>query len=169
MFTALELDDLHLKNNDKDEKYSDRVKKANEQKQALTENMREAAHSIYEEYLSDKADPRLKIDESVVNRLRFKIRSEPPDSEWFDESQIAIYSKLQDDDRFLSSFKKSQGYVTLLAELDLLRDMSKSEEDEDEDETNSLSGDGEELSIYDSNSVQSGDSIDSGLPKSHKR
>ena len=33
---------------------------------------------------------------------------------------------------------------------------------------NELSG-GEELSIYDCNSLQSGDSVDSGLPKSHKR
>jgi len=38
------------------------------------ENMREAAHSIYEEYLSEKSNPRLKIDESVIRRLIFKIR-----------------------------------------------------------------------------------------------
>jgi hypothetical protein len=38
------------------------------------ENMREAAHSIYEEYLSEKSNPRLKIDESVIKRLIFKIR-----------------------------------------------------------------------------------------------
>ena len=35
-------------------------------------------------------------------------------------------------------------------------------------ESNSLSG-GEETSIYDSNSLQSGDSYDSGLAKSHRR
>ena len=38
------------------------------------ENMREAAHSIYEEYLSEKANPRLKIDESVIRKLIFKVR-----------------------------------------------------------------------------------------------
>ena len=141
------------------------------QKLNLTENMREAAHSIYEEYLSEKANPRLKIEESVVKRLLFKIRSEPPDAEWFDESQVAVYARLTEDERFLDSFKRSIGYVKLLAELDLLRDAIKSEEDEDlEDDANSLSG-GEELSIYDSNSVQSGDSLDSGLhcPKTHRR
>ena len=142
---ALELDDLHLKNDGdptKDDKHhSDRMKKAADQKQALTENMREAAHSIYEEYLSEKANPRLKIEETVVKRLLFKIRSEPPDADWFDESQVAIYAKLQEDERFLTSFKKSSGYVKLLAELDLLRDVIKSDEDlDDEDETNSLSG-----------------------------
>ena len=61
--------------------------------------MREAAHSIYEEYLSEKANPRLKIDENVAKRLLFKIRSEPPDADWFDESQVAIYAKLQEDER----------------------------------------------------------------------
>ena len=164
-FVALELDELHLKNKEQDEQHSEKIKKANAQKMLLTENMREAAHSIYEEYLSEKASPRLKIDESVVKRLLFKIRSEPPDADWFEESQKAIYSKLQEDDLFLSAFKRSVGYVKLLAELDLLEAVTKSEDDEDDDETNSLSG-GEELSIYDSNSVQSNDSsIDSGLPK----
>ena len=90
-------------------------------------------------------------------------------SEWFDESQVAIYQKLREDELFLKAFKKSVGYVKLLAELDLLRDVHKNEELEDEDdESNSLES-GEELSIYDSNSVQSCDSTDSGLPKSHKR
>jgi sorting nexin-13 len=169
-YTALELDELHLKNlqnNVDDGKQAERQKKASAQKQALTENMREAAHSIYEEYLSEKANPRLKIDESVVKRLLFKIRTEPPDSEWFDESQVSIYAKLQSDERFLDAFKKSVGYVKLLAELDLLKDLSK-EEDEDDDETNSLSG-GEELSIYDSRSLDSDLDSDRRSHKSHKR
>ena len=57
-------------------------------------------------------------------------------------SQVAIYAKLQEDERFLTSFKRSSGYVKLLAELDLLSNFtSKSDEDlDDEDETNSLSG-----------------------------
>ena len=77
--------------------------------------------------------------------LLFKIRSEPPDADWFDESQVAIYAKLQEDERFLTSFKRSSGYVKLLAELDLLQNVGKSDEDlDDEDETNSLSG----ISIY---------------------
>ena len=129
-----------MKNEDSGKDDPDRLKKAANQKQILTENMREAAHSIYEEYLSEKANPRLKIDESVVKRLLFRIRSEPPDSEWFEESQKAIYAKLQEDEIFLTSFKRSMGYYKLLAELELLRDVSKSEEDDDDDETNSLSG-----------------------------
>ena len=58
--------------------------------------------------------------------------------------------------------------MKLLAELDLLKDCHKNDFDEDDDESNSLSG-GEELSIYDSNSLQSGESYDSGLAKTHQR
>ena len=97
-FSALELDDLHLKNDSEEsnvDKHSEMAKKNASQKMTLHEGMRDAAHSIYEEYLSEKANQRLKIDESVVKRLLFKIRSEPPNADWFDESQDAIYSKLQ--------------------------------------------------------------------------
>ena len=164
----MELDDLHLKNDAEDnDKHWEMVKRSAAQKQTLTEQMRDAAHSIYEEYLSEKANPRLKIDESVVKKLLFKIRTEPPDADWFDESQESIYAKLQEDERFLRAFKKSIGYVKLLAELDLLRDNHKTEEDDEDDEL-SIDG-GEELSIYDSNSLQSGDSYDSGLAKTHRR
>ena len=97
-FSALELDDLHLKNDSEEsnvDKHSEMAKKNASQKMTLHEGMRDAAHSIYEEYLSEKANQRLKIDESVVKRLLFKIRSEPPNADWFDESQDAIYAKLQ--------------------------------------------------------------------------
>ena len=135
LIPALELDDLHLKHSTEDnssDKHSEMLKKNATQKQTLTEQMRDAAHSIYEEYLSEKANPRLKIDESVCRKLLFKIRSEPPDASWFDESQESIYAKLQEDDRFLRAFKKSMGYVKLLAELDLLRDTHKTEDDLEE-------------------------------------
>ncbi len=175
---ALALEDLHLKNTIESAgsgsnaaAITELQKKAATQKSALHENMREAAHSIYEEYLSEKANPRLKIDESVVKRLLFKIRTEPPDADWFDESQVAIFDKLTGEDRFLNSFKKSVGYVKLLAELDLLKDPTSKSEcgEDDEDDAGSLSG-GEELSIYDSNSLQSGDSLDpNDLKANHAR
>ncbi len=43
-----------------------------------------------------------------------------------------IYSKLETDERFLESFKRSIGYVKLLAELDLLKDPSAKSEAGDE-------------------------------------
>ena len=118
-----------------------------EKRKSLLENMREAAHSIYEEYVSDRANPKLKIDESVVKRLLFKIRTEVPDSEWFDEVQESVHFKLANDERFVESFRQSYGYVKLLAELDLLKDNTKDEDEE-----------GDELSIYDSVSLNSYDS-----------
>jgi len=122
------------------------------------ENMREAAHSIYEEYLSDKASPKLRLEDTAVKRLLFKIRTEPPDAEWFDEVQAAVFDKLRTDERFLESFKRSMGYVKLLAELDLLKadqaSSSKSEED-DEGLTMGSGNTGEEASIYDRLSLNS--------------
>jgi sorting nexin-13 len=119
-------------------------------KEAMIDNMREAAHSIYEEYLSEKANPRLKLDDdSAVKRLIFKIRTEPPDPDWFSEVQDCVYNKLQSDERFFESFKKSMGYVKLLAELDLLKDPSNKAEEED---NVSL---GDEFSIYDNASLNS--------------
>nr|CAD7261410.1 unnamed protein product [Timema shepardi] len=59
------------------------------------ENMKEAAYSIFEQYLSEKASPRLKLDETIVKRLVFRIRSEVPNEVWFDEIQAAVYDKLQ--------------------------------------------------------------------------
>lgn len=134
----------------------------------LSDNMREAAHSIYEEYLSEKANPRLKVDETVVKRLLFKVRTEPPDPEWFDECQECVHQRLRSDESFMEAFKKSMGYVKLLAELDLLKD----DLEEDEDDLDEVS---DELSIYDRCSVHSTDSLSSldrdGLrvPKSHQR
>ncbi len=110
------------------------------------ENLREAAYSIYEEYISEKASPRLKLDDSIVKRLLFKIRTEPPDPEWFNEVQTAVFDKIQNEERFLESFKRSMGYVKLLAELDLLKDTASSTKSEEEED---------EASIYDTLSLNS--------------
>lgn len=125
--------------------------KVEHHREDILERMREAAHSIYEEYLSEKASPRLKVDDSIVKRLLFKIRTEPPDLEWFCEIQEFIFDKFQTDERFLESFKKSMGYVKLLAELDLPKDRNSKY---DQDDQSSV---GEEPSIYDSSSIHSAD------------
>lgn len=127
--------------------------KVDKHRETVIENMREAAHSIYEEYLSEKANPRLRIDDSVVKRILFKIRTEPPDPDWFSEVQEAVFEKLQTEESFLEAFKKSVGYAKLLAELDLLKDSSG--KDVDGDDSSSLGGD--EFSIYDSLSLNSCD------------
>lgn len=128
-------------------------------KDSKLENLREGAHSIYSDYLSENAKPRLRLDEagqSAVTRLILKIRSQDPDPDWFGEVQECVYHKLQGDERFFESFKKSMGYVKLLAELDLLKDPSTKAEEED-----NVSID-DEFSIYDNasiNSYESGEDI----------
>ena len=64
--------------------------------------------------------------------------------------QECVYSKLQGDERFFESFKKSMGYVKLLAELDLLKDPSTKGAEEDDN----VSID-DEFSIYDNASINS--------------
>ncbi|XP_067006541.2 sorting nexin-13 [Anabrus simplex] len=115
------------------------------------ENMKEAAYSIFEQYLSEKASPRIRIDETLVKRLLFKLRTENPAETWFDEVQAAVYDKLQTEERFLPGFRSSVGYVKLLAELDLLKDPSSRSDEED---SQSL----DEMSLSDSVSLASFDS-----------
>ncbi|GLG99697.1 Sorting nexin-13 [Gryllus bimaculatus] len=115
------------------------------------ENMKEAAYSIFEQYLSEKASPRLRIEETLIKKLLFRMRSEPPNETWFDEVQAAVYDKLQSEDRFLPGFRVSIGYVKLLAELDLLKDPSSRSDEED---SQSL----DEMSLSDNVSLASFDS-----------
>ena len=101
----------------------------NEKHGDYQESIREAALSIYQEYLSDKASPRLSVEDSLNKKLLLRIRSESPDPGWFDEVAAAVYSRLEQQDKYLNDFKRSVGYLKLLAELDLL----KGELDEEED------------------------------------
>ncbi|KAK9499578.1 hypothetical protein O3M35_002596 [Rhynocoris fuscipes] len=89
-------------------------------KQTL-ERIREAAYSIFEQYLTDQSSCRLQIDEFVVKRLLCKIRSEKPNESWFDEAQACVFEKMQTDERCLYGFRNSPAYVKLLSELHLLR------------------------------------------------
>jgi len=119
-------------------------------------NMRQAANSIYDQYLSDKANPRLRVDEVVLRRLLFNIKYEAPAESWFDEVKSAVSSKLQKDERLMPAFLKSGSYVKLLAELDLLKDGSKS----DEEDTRSLDevslGEGSSLGSFDADDAADG-------------
>ncbi|XP_034255128.1 sorting nexin-13 [Thrips palmi] len=120
------------------------------------DNMKEAAYSIYEQYLSEKASPRLKLDETVVKHLLFRIRTEIVNETWFDEIQNNVFEKLQNEDKFLPGFRRSIGYVKLLAELDLLKE-SWSRSDED-DIDYPVSAD--EMSLSDNISLSSLDALD---------
>ncbi|GAB6032695.1 sorting nexin 13 [Chamberlinius hualienensis] len=91
--------------------------------------LREAAMNIYEQYLSVKATPRIKLDENLTKKLLQRIQTEVPSETWFDESQNKVLEILSDD-KYFGAFTKSPQYIKMLAELDLLKDASKSEDDD---------------------------------------
>ena len=112
------------------------------------ENLKEAATKIYQQYLSDKASPKLQLDDALVRALLTRIRSESVTETWFDDLRACCYEKLQTEDRFLPGFKRSVAYVKLLAELDLLKDPA-SEEDSKSLDSISLSSTNNELETLD--------------------
>ncbi|XP_076756780.1 sorting nexin-13 [Xylocopa sonorina] len=112
------------------------------------DNLKEAATKIYQQYLSDKASPKLQLDDALVKTLLTRIRTESVKETWFDDLRICCYEKLQNEDRFLPGFKRSMAYVKLLAELDLLKDPT-SEEDTKSLDSISLSSTNNELETLD--------------------
>ncbi|XP_076360640.1 sorting nexin-13-like isoform X2 [Tachypleus tridentatus] len=94
------------------------------------ENLREAALNIFETYLSEKASPRIKLDDFVLKKLMCRIRTERPNEAWFDEAQGKVY-EIMLEDRFFPAFKKTPAYIKLLAELDLLKDLGARSDDEE--------------------------------------
>ncbi|XP_047739096.1 sorting nexin-13 [Hyalella azteca] len=92
------------------------------------------AEVMYEQYLSEKANPRVVIDDSIVKRLILRLRSEHVTETWFDEVQQALVNTMMENDLFLPGFRRSVWYVRLLAELDLLRDTSRSDDDDSQDD-----------------------------------
>ncbi|CAH1788286.1 unnamed protein product [Owenia fusiformis] len=86
-----------------------------------------AAYSIYEQYLSEKASPRVRVEESSLKRTLQAIQKENITEEIFDPIQAQVYHLLQEN-KFYGAFKKSSSYIKLLAELDLLRDVPSDDE-----------------------------------------
>ena len=85
---------------------------------------------MYEQYLSEKATTRVVITDSIVKTLILRLRSEKVSETWFDEVQSALFNTLQDVETFLPGFRRSVWYIRLLAELDLLKDISSSDEED---------------------------------------
>ncbi|XP_012150514.1 sorting nexin-13 isoform X2 [Megachile rotundata] len=112
------------------------------------DNLKEAATKIYQQYLSEKASPKLQLDDALVKTLLNRIRTEPVKETWFDDLRTCCYEKLRNEDRFLPGFKRSMSYVKLLAELDLLKDPT-SEEDTKSLDSISISSTNNELETLD--------------------
>ncbi|XP_026088287.1 sorting nexin-13-like isoform X2 [Carassius auratus] len=86
--------------------------------------LRSAALGVYDQYLSDKASPRVEVDEASVTRLAQKLSKEDPTPEIFDEIQKKVYDMMLRDERFYPSFRQHPLYVRMLAELDMLKEPS---------------------------------------------
>ncbi|KAM9776372.1 sorting nexin-13 isoform 2-T2 [Syngnathus typhle] len=86
--------------------------------------LRAAALGVFEQYLSDKASPRVQVDEDSITRLGEKLEKDDPTPEIFDEIQRKVYDMMLRDERYYPSFKQSPLYVRMLAELDMLKEPS---------------------------------------------
>uniref|UniRef100_A0A8C5HV18 Sorting nexin 13 n=1 Tax=Gouania willdenowi TaxID=441366 RepID=A0A8C5HV18_GOUWI len=86
--------------------------------------LKAAALGVYEQYLSEKASPRVQVDESLLMKLGEKLVKDDPTPEMFDEIQRKVYDMMLRDERFYPSFRQSPLYVRMLAELDMLKEPS---------------------------------------------
>ncbi|XP_072227082.1 sorting nexin-13 isoform X1 [Leuresthes tenuis] len=87
--------------------------------------LKAAALGVYEQYLSEKACPRVQVDMTFVTKLSEKLQmTDDPTPEIFDEIQRKVYDLMLRDERFYPSFKQSPLYVRMLAELDMLKEPS---------------------------------------------
>ncbi|XP_026857086.2 sorting nexin-13 isoform X1 [Electrophorus electricus] len=86
--------------------------------------LKTAALGVYEQYLSEKASPRVQVDEASLARLADKLHKEDPTPEIFDDIQRKVYDMMLRDERFYPAFKQHPLYVRMLAELDMLKEPS---------------------------------------------
>ncbi|XP_029590444.1 sorting nexin-13 isoform X4 [Salmo trutta] len=87
--------------------------------------LKAAALGVYEQYLSDKASPRVQVDEASVLKLGEKLQKDSdPTPEIFDDIQRKVYDMMLRDERYYPSFRQSPLYVRMLAELDMLKEPS---------------------------------------------
>ncbi|XP_077124851.1 sorting nexin-13 isoform X1 [Ranitomeya variabilis] len=86
--------------------------------------LRAAAVGVFDQYLSEKASPRVEIDDYLLARLEEGVNNEDPTPEIFDEVQKKVYDTMLRDDRFYPSFRHNALYIRMLAELDMLKEPS---------------------------------------------
>ncbi|XP_075961534.1 sorting nexin-13 isoform X1 [Anarhichas minor] len=97
--------------------------------------LKAAALGVFEQYLSDKASPRVQVDEASVTTLGEKLQNDDPTPEIFDEIQRNVHDMMLRDERYYPSFKQSPLYVRMLAELDMLKEPSYRGSDDGEGES----------------------------------
>ncbi|XP_061442078.1 sorting nexin-13 isoform X2 [Rhineura floridana] len=122
--------------------------------------LKSAAVGIYDQYLSEKASPRVNIDDTLVVKLAEKLNNDDPTPEIFDDIQRKVYDLMLRDERFYPSFRQHALYVRMLAELDMLKDPSFRGSDDGEGESFNGSPTGSiNLSLDDLSNVIADESI----------
>ncbi|CAL1589983.1 unnamed protein product [Knipowitschia caucasica] len=97
--------------------------------------LKAAALGVFDQYLSEKASPRVQVDEVSITKLGEKLQKDDPTPEIFDDIQKKVYDMMLRDERFYPSFKQSPLYVHMLAELDMLKEPSYRGSDDGEVES----------------------------------
>ncbi|XP_063308466.1 sorting nexin-13 isoform X2 [Pelobates fuscus] len=125
--------------------------------------LRAAAVGIYEQYLSEKASPRVHIDDYLLTKLENVLSSEDPTPEIFDDIQRKVYDMMLRDERFYPSFRYNALYIRMLAELDMLKEPSfKGSDDGDGESFNGSPTGSINLSLDDLSVVSSDDLVQIG-------
>ncbi|XP_065164268.1 sorting nexin-13-like isoform X2 [Atheta coriaria] len=96
---------------------------SNDNAASIYENIRSTAASIYDQYIGDKSEYKIDVNQGIVHKLFFRIRNinEEPSELWFDDVQKAIFDIMQSHEDFLPGFKKHKSYFKMLEELDLIQ------------------------------------------------
>ncbi|KAM4705282.1 sorting nexin-13 isoform 2-T2 [Rhinophrynus dorsalis] len=118
--------------------------------------LRAAAIGIYEQYLSDKASPRVLIEDYLLAKLEDVLNNEDPTPEIFDDIQRKVYDMMLRDEKFYPSFRHNALYIRMLAELDMLKEPSfKGSDDGDGESFNGSPTGSINLSLDDLSNVSS--------------
>lgn len=85
---------------------------------ADAEVLRLAAQSIFDQYLSETADPRVVLSKDLPKKLFKRIAQEEPSASCFDDVQAQVYEILREES-FYGAFCKSQAYIRCLLDLEI--------------------------------------------------
>ncbi|XP_054166287.1 sorting nexin-13-like isoform X2 [Oppia nitens] len=132
-----------------------RLGKSNSHNSIDLDSLKEAAINIYDTYLSEKASHKLKIDETICKTIHSRIMTEKLSENWFDSSLHKVYDIMMNNDNYFSAFKKSNHYIKLLAELDLLKEVNNKQDEEYDRSTKSDDNDSNSLNLDDCDSLNS--------------
>ncbi|CAG7829085.1 unnamed protein product [Allacma fusca] len=108
-----------------------------ENNQAIFQCIKDAAVNVYDQFLGEKATPRVKLPENIVKRFYIQVRTEQTISlTLFDEIQESLIEVMQTTEKFFPSFLRHKLYVKCLMEIDLLKaeSVNTNVSDDDEDE-----------------------------------